>query len=120
MDISAVGEFDLIARLTRTLPVSSGVIQSVGDDCAILDLPGDMVLLATNDSQVEGVHFTLQTSDSQHIGRKSLAVNLSDIAAMGGEPRYALVSLVLPPQLPVEVLDGIYAGLRLEAEEYNV
>jgi thiamine-monophosphate kinase len=79
-----------------------------------------MLLLATNDSQVEGVHFTLQTSAPQHIGRKSMAVNLSDIAAMGGEPRYALISLVLPQRLPVEVLDGIYAGLRLEAEQYDV
>lgn len=120
MHISELGEFDLIARLTQALPAYQGVIQGIGDDCAILDLPGDMVLLATNDSQVEGVHFTLQTSEPQHIGRKSLAVNLSDIAAMGGEPRYVLVSLVLPPQLPVEVLDGIYAGLRLEAEQYDV
>jgi thiamine-monophosphate kinase len=120
MRISELGEFDLIARLTHKLPVHEGVLQSVGDDCAILDLPGEMLLLATNDSQVEGVHFTLQTSEPEHIGRKSLAVNLSDIAAMGGEPRYALVSLVLPPHLPVAVLDGIYAGLRLEAEQYNV
>jgi thiamine-monophosphate kinase len=120
MDISELGEFDLIARLTHTLPAYKGVIQGVGDDCAMLDLPGDMLLLATNDSQVEGVHFTLQTSDAEHIGRKSLAVNLSDIAAMGGEPRYALVSLVLPRRLPIEVLDGIYAGLRLEAEQHNV
>lgn len=120
MYISELGEFDLIARLTRTLPAYAGVIQGVGDDCAILDLPGDMLLLATNDSQVEGVHFTLQTSEPEHIGRKSLAVNLSDIAAMGGRPCYALVSLVLPQQLPVEVLDGIYAGLRLEAEQHNV
>src|SRR5438105_4123330 len=116
MHISELGEFDLIARLTHALPAHKGVIQGVGDDCAILELPGDMLLLATNDSQVEGVHFTLQMSEPQHIGRKSLAVNLSDIAAMGGEPRYALVSLVLPQRLPVAVLDGIYAGLRLEAE----
>jgi thiamine-monophosphate kinase len=120
MQISELGEFALIARLTHAMPAHPGVIQGVGDDCAMLDLPGDMVLLATNDSQVEGVHFTLQTSEPDHIGRKSLAVNLSDIAAMGGEPRYALVSLVLPSQLPVEVLDGIYAGLCLEAEQYGV
>jgi thiamine-monophosphate kinase len=120
MHISELGEFDLIARFTCRLPTYKGVIQGVGDDCAMLDLPGDMLLLATNDSQVEGIHFTLQTSEPQHIGRKSLAVNLSDIAAMGGEPRYALVSLVLPRRLPVEVLDGIYMGLRLEAEQYDV
>lgn len=120
MRIFELGEFDLIARLTRTLPTHKGVIQSVGDDCAVLDLPGDVLLLATNDSQVEGVHFTLQASEPQHVGRKSLAVNLSDIAAMGGEPCYALVSLVLPQRLPVEVLDGIYMGLRLEAEQYDV
>jgi thiamine-monophosphate kinase len=120
MDIAELGEFDLIARLTRTLPVKRGVVQGVGDDCAVLELPGDMLLLATTDSQVEGVHFTLQTAEPQAIGRKCLAVNLSDIAAMGGEPRYALVSLHLPRQLPVEVLDDIYTGLRLEAEAHHV
>src|SRR3989440_10197438 len=115
MNISALGEFELIARLTAGL-ISRA---DIGDDCAILDLGSDQLLLATCDSQVEGIHFTLRTSTPEQIGRKALAINLSDIAAMGGVPRYALVSLILPPQLPLAVLDSIYTGLRLEAEQYD-
>src|SRR5690349_21388383 len=118
MNISSLGEFDLIARLTADLTSRAGVALGVGDDCAVLDLGNDQQLLATCDSQVEGIHFTLQISTPEQIGRKALAINLSDIAAMGGVPRYALVSLILPPQLPIAVLDSLYAGLRLEAERY--
>ncbi|MBE3558003.1 MAG: thiamine-phosphate kinase [Ktedonobacteraceae bacterium] len=113
-----LGEFELIARLTQGLHAPATVVQSVGDDCALLDVGGKELLLATCDSQVEGVHFTLQTSTSEQIGRKALAINLSDIAAMGGVPRYALVSLILPAQLSLTLLDGIYAGLHAEAQEF--
>ncbi|MBO0795699.1 MAG: thiamine-phosphate kinase, partial [Ktedonobacteraceae bacterium] len=115
--MSSGGEFELIARLTRGLVGGAGVEEGIGDDCALLDPGGDEHLLATCDSQVEGNHFTLHTSTPQQIGRKALAVNLSDIAAMGGIPRYALISLILPPQCPA--LDEIYAGLREEAERYG-
>ncbi|HET9922073.1 MAG TPA: thiamine-phosphate kinase, partial [Ktedonobacteraceae bacterium] len=94
-------------------------VRGVGDDTAILDTGGDMLLLATVDSQVEGVHFTLGVCSPEQIGRKALAVNLSDIAAMGGEPRYALVSLVIPPHLSPELLEAIYAGIRAEASEFG-
>ena len=121
MDISGLGEFELIARLTAGLEPLAAADTGVGDDCAIIDasVGSSELLLATCDSQVEGVHFTLQTSPPEHIGRKALAINLSDIAAMGGEPRYALVSLILPADLPLETLDGIYAGLRDEALRYQ-
>ncbi len=118
MDISALGEFELIARLTAGLTLQTDSGLGIGDDCAILNLGNDQCLLATCDSQVEGIHFTLQTSTPEQIGRKALAVNLSDIAAMGGVPRYALVSLILPSHFPVATLDSLYAGLRLEAERY--
>ena len=115
-------EFELIARLTRGLPSRSDVDQSVGDDCAVLDPGGNMLLLATCDSQVEDVHFTFATSSPEDIGRKALAINISDIAAMGGEPRYALISLILPSRqsFHLEVLEGIYSGLRQEAEQFDV
>ncbi|HJT56339.1 MAG TPA: thiamine-phosphate kinase [Ktedonobacteraceae bacterium] len=119
---SHLSEFELIARLTRDLPSCPDVRQAAGDDCAVLDLGGDMLLLATCDSQVEGVHFTFAISDLVDIGRKALAINISDIAAMGGEPRYALISLILPSHrsFRLEVLDGIYSGLRQEAEQFDV
>ncbi len=113
------GEFELIAHLTRGLSSRPDIALGVGDDCAILDLNSDKLLLATCDSQVEGVHFTRQFSSPEQIGRKALAVNLSDIAAMGGEPRYALVSLILPSDLPHSYLDSIYMGLRHEATHYS-
>jgi len=107
-DISDLGEFELITRLTQNLPLRPDVSLGIGDDCAILDTGDDLLLLVTCDSQVEGIHFTFQTSTPEQIGHKALAVNLSDIAAMGGEPRYALVSL---KHLSLAVLDGIYTGL---------
>ncbi|WP_165423742.1 thiamine-phosphate kinase [Ktedonosporobacter rubrisoli] len=119
MNIGTLGEFELIKRLTAHLPGRADVLLGVGDDCAVLDLQSEALLLTTCDSQVEGVHFTLQTSSPEQIGRKALAINLSDIAAMGGEPRYALISLILPPALPLSVLEGIYAGLRAEATRFN-
>jgi thiamine-monophosphate kinase len=119
MDKGAPGEFELIARLTQNLHSHEHTVLGVGDDCAILDLGADAWLLMTCDSQVESVHFTLQTSSPLQIGHKALAVNLSDIAAMGGQPRYALVSLILPSQFPIETLDGIYVGLHEEAERYG-
>jgi thiamine-monophosphate kinase len=118
MDGSSSAEFELIAHLTRGLSTPPDVALGVGDDCAILDLNGDTLLLATSDSQVEGVHFTRQFSSPEQIGRKALSVNLSDIAAMGGEPRYALVSLILPANLSRPYIDNLYAGIRHEATRF--
>ncbi len=119
MENTSLGEFELIARLTAGLQTRSDIALGVGDDCTILDIGSKELLLATCDSQVEGVHFTLETSTPEQIGRKALAINLSDIAAMGGTPRFALVSLMLPSTLSVETLDGIYAGLRKEGEHFE-
>ncbi|WP_069802975.1 thiamine-phosphate kinase [Thermogemmatispora onikobensis] len=115
MSAASWSEFELIARLTAGLPSGEEVVVGVGDDCAVLDLGGPRLLLLTCDSQVEGVHFTLRTSSPEEVGRKALAINLSDIAAMGGEPRYALVSLHVPRHCSLAVLEGLYAGLRQEA-----
>src|SRR5215469_12971556 len=120
MAASRLSEFELIAFLTRDLPLRPGVVLGVGDDCAILDTSGDTLLLATCDSQVEGVHFTFQTYSPEEIGRKAMAINISDIAAMGGEPRFALISLILPLRQSQERLERVYAGLRQEAEQFAI
>lgn len=117
---SRLSEFELIAFLTRDLPLRPGVVLGVGDDCAILDTGGNTLLLATCDSQVEGVHFTFQTYSPEEIGRKAVAINISDIAAMGGEPRFALISLILPLQQSQELIERVYAGLRQEAEQFAI
>lgn len=117
--VADLGEFGLIARLTADLPRSTGVITGVGDDAAILDIGDDHLLIATCDAQVEGTHFRLQTTSPHALGRRALAVNLSDMAAMGAKPRFALVSLLVPPTFDVTLLDGIYAGLRDEAVRFD-
>lgn len=118
--MAELGEFGLIARLTADLPHTSAVIAGVGDDAAILDIGGNELLVATCDAQVEDTHFRLQSIHPHDLGRRVLAVNLSDIAAMGARPRFALISLLLPLTFDVSVLDGIYAGLREEAARFDV
>ena len=115
-----MNEFELIARLTRSLPANQQVIVGAGDDCAVLDLgvPEHLILFKT-DAVVEGVHFTRETPPSK-IGRKALARGLSDIAAMAGTPTAALVTLALPPDFDVEFIAGIYDGLNRLAEQFNV
>ena len=117
-----IGEFPLIERIKRHLPAGPqvGVVAGIGDDTAALKVAPRHLLLATCDVQVEGVHFLLDRATPEMIGRKTLAVNISDIAAMGGVPRYALISLGLPSETPVEFVDGLYVGMRAEAERFGV
>lgn len=120
MRLEDLGEFPLIARLTAGLESRPDVVLGAGDDAAALDLGADALLLATCDAQVEGTHFLPSVATPEEIGHKTLAVNLSDIAAMGGEPLWALVSLMAPPALDVTIIDGIYAGMRALARRFNV
>jgi thiamine-monophosphate kinase len=115
-----LGEFGLIGRLTRSLATRPDVLLGAGDDAALLDLGADTLIVATCDAQVEGRHFLRDLATPEEIGYKALAVNLSDIAAMGAEPLWALVSLLLPPALDVSVLDSIYAGMNALARRYDV
>ena len=118
--IAELGEFGLIARITAGLPRYADVIVGVGDDAAVLDIGCDELLVATCDAQVEDTHFRLRNTNPHDIGRRALAVNLSDIAAMGARPSFALISLLMPPTLDVAVLDGIYEGLREEAAQFDM
>src|SRR2546429_960641 len=118
--IAELGEFGLIARITAGLRRYADVIVGGGDDAAVLDIGCAELLVATCDAQVEDTHFRLRNTNPHDIGRRALAVNLSDIAAMGARPRFALISLLMPPALDVAVLDGIYEGLREEAAQFDV
>ena len=92
-----MNEFELISRLTRSLPTNKTVVVGAGDDCAVLDLGrGDRLLLFKTDAVVEGIHFT-SDAPPEKIGHKALGRALSDIAAMAGTPSAALVTLALPP-----------------------
>lgn len=96
-----------------------GVIRGIGDDSAVLRPPGGS-LLATVDILVEGIHFRREFSSFQDVGYKALAVNISDIAAMGGTPLYALISLALPRREPLKTVEKIYQGLETAAKAYGV
>lgn len=114
-----IGEFGLIARLTQALPQGEAVVVGVGDDCAVLRAGGSLWLVSC-DLSIEDVHFRRATAQPEDIGWKAAAAALSDIAAMGGEPRFVLVSLACPPDTETAVAEGIYAGLRAAIEQSGV
>jgi len=115
------GEIELIARLAEIFGAAPpGVALGISDDCAALDLGGPDYLLWTVDTLVEGVHLDLAYMSLSQLGRKSLAVNLSDIAAMGGEPLYALLSLGWPPSRDLAGALEFGEGLAACAREYGV
>jgi len=119
--VSELGEFGLIQRLGRILGVESSpnLLVGVGDDCAVWRT-GSEYLLATTDTLVEGVHFIRDAVPWADVGWKAMAVNVSDIAAMGGEPTLALVTLALPQETEVSDIDSLYEGLRECASEHGV
>ena len=120
MDIKDVGESNLIQRIADTYrPSHASIIVGIGDDAAALTVSSRNVLLTTCDLLVEDVHFDLSFTDSYYLGRKALAVNLSDIAAMGGTARYFLVSLALPPHLSLAFVDDLYRGMMELADEFH-
>lgn len=114
-------ELDLIRLFSgRTgAPGAKGLIKGIGDDCAIFDTPEDRSWLATTDILVENIHFDRSWHPPHLLGRKSIAVNLSDIAAMGGTPHYALVSIAVSDQLDKDWIEKWSAGAAEILEEFN-
>jgi len=92
----------------------------IGDDTAILKGKRGYYELLTTDILIEGVHFRRSSTPPYHLGRKSIAVNISDIAAMGGEPQYYLLSLGAPPELTSDYLDQLMEGMLYEASRWGV
>lgn len=119
-EISQLGEFGLIDRLTKDLKViNKSTLKSVGDDAAVLSYPDSRVLVTT-DLLLEGVHFDFTYVPLKHLGYKAIAVNLSDIYAMNGIPRQVTVSLGISQRFTVEHIEELYAGMRLACEVYGV
>lgn len=119
--VRQLGELALIRRLRadeRSSP--PGVRMGIGDDTAILDITPGHALLATTDLVAEDVHFRRSSSSFSDVGWKALAVNLSDIASMGGVPRWALVALALPEDAQVDEVDQLYSGMRAAAAPHDV
>lgn len=120
MKLSDIGEFGLIERITGAIgPGLRQVVVGPGDDAAVWRVGGQL-LIATTDAMVDGVHFRSEETRWRDMGWKALAVNVSDIAAMGGAPDKALVTLCLPPELDVAAIDEMYEGMIECAREFGL
>jgi thiamine-monophosphate kinase len=112
-------ELALIQRIRRAAG-QSRLPLGIGDDCAILDLPRGTQALVTTDFSLEGIHFRREWHPADSVGHRCLARGLSDIAAMGGTPHAAFLSLALPANLPQRWVDGFISGLLRLAKQYSV
>ncbi len=118
--VSDVGERALIDRITARLAMPPWVIVGPGDDAAVIAPERGAFEVLTTDAQVEGIHFDRAFVPPDAIGHRALAVNLSDLAAMGAQPRAALLSLVLPDALDMSAIDGMLDGLLALAGAHGV
>jgi len=120
MEISSIGEFGLIRRLTENISLkNASSLKGVGDDAAVLEYNNKEVLITT-DLLLEGIHFDLTYVPLKHLGYKSAVVNFSDIYAMNGTPKQITVSLGISKRFSVENLEEFYEGLKLACEVYGV
>lgn len=119
-EISELGEFGLIDRITKDFPVANkNTIKSVGDDCAVLNA-GDQQMLLSTDLLIEGVHFDLTYMPLKHLGYKAAVVNFSDICAMNAVPSQIMVSFGLSNRFSVEAVDELMDGIREACKNYKV
>jgi thiamine-monophosphate kinase len=119
--VAELGEHALIERIRARVPAPPGfVVIGIGDDAAVVEPERNTLEVITTDCQVEGVHFDLAWAGPADIGHKVLAVNLSDLAAMGAAPRVGLLSLILPPAWPVAHVDALLDGLLSLAERERI
>ncbi len=120
--ISDIGEFGLIDRLQTILgeAADSELIRGIGDDAAVFRKEEGVYQVLTTDALIEGVHFERSIMPMRHLGFKSIAVNVSDIAAMNARPRYAVVSVGVPHSVSVEMMEAFYTGMRQACDTYGL
>jgi len=119
-NISELGEFGLIDRLTRNIQLrNESTVKGVGDDAAILEYADKQVVVST-DLLTEGVHFNLMYVPLKHLGYKAVVVNLSDIFAMNAVPKQITVSIAISSKFSVEAIDELYSGIYLACEKYGI
>ncbi len=119
LKICDIGEFGLIERISKKVRVDKSVIKGISDDTAVMEYKGNNYLLFTSDMLIEDIHFRREFSHFS-IGHKALASSISDISAMGGIPKYVLISLGLPKDLSLEFVDRIYEGINSTAKRFKV
>ena len=113
------GEESFIQNL-KDMFTSSEIIMGIGDDCAVIPAQQNRVWLVTTDALVEDVHFITAMIPPEDLGYKSIAINVSDIAAMGGIPQYAFLTISMPSDTKRAWVDRYVAGFKQACEEYNV
>ena len=120
-EISTIGEFGLIERLTSDIKtVNKETVTAVGDDAAILQFSSDEEVLISTDLLMEGIHFDLTYVPLKHLGYKAAMVNFSDIYAMNGTPKQITVSVALSKKFCIEDIEDFYDGLKLACAQHNV
>jgi thiamine-monophosphate kinase len=119
-DISSLGEFGLIDRISSSFSLKNRTsLRGIGDDAAVIEAGEDVILLST-DMLVEGIHFDLRYMPLQHLGYKAVSVNVSDIAAMNGKPEQIIVAMAVSNRFSVEAVDALYEGIRSACADYGV
>lgn len=121
-DIANIGEFGLIALMRETLGPADDedLVSGIGDDTAVYRVGEGRVHLLTTDALTEGIHFDRAFMPMEHLGFKAMSVNVSDIAAMNAEPRYATVTAGLSKNVSVEMVETIYEGVKQACDAYDV
>jgi len=120
MKLSKLGEFGLIKRLQKkSHGISADVLTGIGDDTAVLKVPYKKILV-TSDMLIEGVHFDLSFTSFYQLGYKFLAVNISDILAMGGHPKHFLVSIGIPENCDSNDIHKLYSGINHIAGKFGI
>jgi len=121
--IASLGEFGLIQRMSERLvdvPRSDKLIEGIGDDAAVYQIGGDMLHVVTTDVLIEGVHFDRSFIPMPFLGFKSISVNVSDVVAMNAKPLYATVSIGMPRNFSIEMMDALYDGMAQACSMYGM
>ena len=120
-EISSLGEFGLIEKITKELTTSNKeTVNGAGDDAAVLQFGNDEEVLVTTDLLMEGIHFDLTYFPLKHLGYKAVVANISDIYAMNGTPKQITVSIALSRKFCIEDVEELYSGIRLACQQYGV
>ena len=119
MKLKNLGEFNFIERVSKAIKLSSRIVKGAGDDAAVIKYTKDKYLLFTTDMLIQGKHFD-KTTKAELVGKKSISCNVSDIAVMGGVPKFAVISIGMPGSLDIKYADNLYKGIRKTADKFKV
>lgn len=121
--VSSIGEFGLIDRIERLLPdplQNENIVCGIGDDAAVYRASDGLLQVITTDALIEGVHFDRALTPMSYLGAKAVTVNVSDIVAMNARPKLATISLGVPRNMSVEMVEALYTGISDACSSYDV